>query len=340
MRKSLLVLFAYLFTSVYAQAYAADNQAGGINWYTNYDEAVKASKASSKPLLLLFTGSDWCTWCIRLESEALNTPEFAQAAGDKFIFVKLDFPVHKTLPLDVTAYNKQLQSRFGVTGFPSVVLLDANQQKQIGSTGYKAGGGKAYADHLLKMLEGHTAYIQKVQTLDQHLLSGVDLKELYERAKELGRQQEASEIATQGIESDQDHYFMLERYRLLAEQGLVNSSDAIMIKHQLLHADPSNLRLTHYQLAIIDFEASCREKASADSSEQAVAVLTNYIEKFGNQDKENLWRLQMMIAQVYVEENQLPKALEYAQSSYQSAPPTAQPRIALTIKNLQAKSHL
>src|SRR3989339_2036693 len=63
-----------------------------IQWHTNYDEAAELAKTKSVPLVLFFTGSDWCTWCTKLEKEALDTKEFARLVGDKFVFVKLDFP--------------------------------------------------------------------------------------------------------------------------------------------------------------------------------------------------------------------------------------------------------
>lgn len=337
MYRTLAVLFTCLFTSMCSLAQAADGRSSRIEWQTNYDAAVKIARASSKPILLLFTGSDWCTWCIKLENEVFNTPEFAEAAGDKFVFVKLDFPLNKSLPADQTAQNKELQKKFSVPGFPTVIILDSSQQKQIGSTGYRPGGGKQYAAFLLKMVDDHAGYTQKVQGLDKQQLSGTDLKHLYEHATELGRTQEANQIAMHGVASDQDHFFMLERYRLLAEQGFTGNDEAVTIKDQLLAADPSNLKLTHYQLAVIDFEASCRQTNQAGPKDPAVAPLIDYIAKFGEQDKENLWRLQMIISQVYFEEDKLPEALKYAQSSYQSAPSTVQPTIGLAIKNIQTK---
>lgn len=95
-----------------------------------------------------FTGSDWCSWCKKLESEALNTNEFAQIAGDKFIFVLLDFPSNGQYPKQ----NSELQARYGIQGFPTLVILDSNGNK-IGSTGYQPGGGRAYAEHLLKFVK-------------------------------------------------------------------------------------------------------------------------------------------------------------------------------------------
>lgn len=82
-----------LFLIVSALTYQVPIRAENIHWLTNFDEAVNQSRNTSKPVLILFTGSDWCTWCTRLEKEVFSTNEFAQAASDSFIFLKLDFPV-------------------------------------------------------------------------------------------------------------------------------------------------------------------------------------------------------------------------------------------------------
>lgn len=333
--KKALALIVPLFLIVAFSSFQAE--ARQINWLTNYDEAVKVSRANSKPIVLFFTGSDWCTWCIKLDDEALKTAEFADLAGDKFVFVKVDFPLNRVQPADIVAQNKRLQKQFDVAGFPTIIILDPIQQKQIGSTGYRAGGGRQYAMYLLKMVDDHTAYKQKIENLDNNGLSGSDLRQLYERASELRRDSDAAFIATVGVDSDQKHFFLLERYRILAEQGQSHSDAAIAIKQKLLSSDPYNSKLTHYNVAIIDFESSCRMVKDNTSSEEAVASLEDYIQKFGDKDRDNRWRLQMLISQAYFESNHYAEALKYAQSSYQSAPPAAQQEIATAIHSIEAK---
>lgn len=145
--QKLIALFLSFFVLSCFTADALTSQSR-INWTTNYQDAVNQSKATSKPIVLFFTGSDWCSWCKKLESEALNTDEFAQIAGDKFIFVVLDFPSNGHYPKE---FN-DLKSKYGIQGFPTLVILDSNGNK-IGSTGYQPGGGRAYAEHLLKLVK-------------------------------------------------------------------------------------------------------------------------------------------------------------------------------------------
>ncbi len=337
MKRSMLFL-ALLLAATYQIVNASDSRNHQITWFTNYDEAVKQARSTTKPIIMLFTGSDWCSWCIKLEAEVFNTAEFAEAAGDKFIFLKLDFPLNTTLSPDNIAQNKQLQKKFDVSGFPTVVLLDA-QQQQIGSAGYRPGGGKPYAIYLFKILDDHTSYKQKMQTVDKQptSVSGSDLKRLYEHATECGRQFDANQIAALGTSSDQKHFFLLERYRLLAEQGKIRNEESLAIRKQLLADDPSNLKLTYYQVAVIEFEAACKERGNECPPEATVASLLEYIKRFGDKDRENLWRLQMIISQVYFDQDKLTEALSYAESSYQTAPSTVQPEIATAIKNIQSQ---
>lgn len=202
MKRMILFLSLVIWTT-FMTADAADNK---IKWLTNFDEAIQLSSKTSKPIILFFTGSDWCTWCIKLEEESLSRPEFAEAAGDKFIFVKLDFPIKRQLSPEITAQNKRLQKQYSVNGFPTIVIIDAKQH-QIGTTGYRQGGGKQYAAYLFKLVEDNSAYKQKVDTLEKQKMSSTDLKQLYDRASSLGRWADANKIIEAGIKTDQKVFF-------------------------------------------------------------------------------------------------------------------------------------
>lgn len=126
--------------------------ASSLQWYTDYQTAEGVAKKQQKPMLLYFTGSDWCGWCKKMDQEIFASPDFISDAGDKFVFVDLDFPMNKKLPQNETEQNARLKQRYGVTGYPTIIILDANGGF-IGQTGYRAGGGKAFATYLQTFLQ-------------------------------------------------------------------------------------------------------------------------------------------------------------------------------------------
>jgi len=317
----------------------SDAPPSNIDWQTNYEAAAQQAKATSKPLLLFFTGSDWCTWCNKLDEEALNTPDFANKVGNKFIFVKLDFPLYSAQDSQLKIQNKQLQQRFDVRSYPTIIIVDPQQNQQIGSTGYRPGGGQLFADHLLQLIDGYSSYKQKMSALDSGKLTGHEFKQLYEKAKKLDLQNDANRIVKRGIHSDESLFFLTERYRFLSYDGQIHSKEAMALRQQLLAADPSNQKFIPYQIAIIEYETYAAEMEKEHySPEIAIAPLNAYIEKYGHQDKEHLWRLQMMIAQVYLDKDQMLPALKYAQDCYESAPYAAQSEIARAVQNIRSQA--
>ncbi len=110
-------------------------------------------------MLLFFTGSDWCGWCIRLQKEVLKTPEFTNWAKKNVVLVELDFPNSKQQSEKIKQQNNDLQQIFGIQGYPTVYFATAKLKNGkasytgIGKTGYVAGGPSAWlnvADGILK----------------------------------------------------------------------------------------------------------------------------------------------------------------------------------------------
>lgn len=334
-----LIFFAIAVCAFQGHLYAAQDAKKSIQWQTSFETAVAESKSTKKPILLLFTGGSWCPACVLLEKEVLSTQEFADATAKEFIFVKLIFPKSGANSDDprTLAQNNQLADRFYVRGYPTIVVLDP-EQKQIGSTGYRPGGPTPYITHLLKMVKEYTSYKQQMQNVGTQKFSGGQLKHLLDKARSLEFYGDINEIIRIGMESDQKAYFQIERYRLMAKEKALQEPEAIALKQELLQSDSPQLQQNAYQIALIDFEVLSNEAELEEiSPEFAVAPLVSYLDKFAGQDKENTWRLQMLISQVFLDNNKLAQALRYAQSSYEAAPAKVQPEIATAIRNLSAE---
>lgn len=149
----IVLLFLLVFGSMTTQAQE-------LTWETNINKAIEVSNKTNKPLLLFFTGSDWCGWCIRLQKEVLKTPEFTKWANENVVLVELDYPRRMPQTAEIKKQNAELQQAFGIQGFPTVffakaITTDGKTNFQgLGNTGYVAGGPTAWlavADGILKM---------------------------------------------------------------------------------------------------------------------------------------------------------------------------------------------
>ena len=133
-------------------------QAQELTWQTDINKAMEISKKSKKPIMLFFTGSDWCGWCIRLQKEVLKTPEFAKWAKDNVVLVELDFPRRTPQQPEIQKQNMELQQALGVRGYPTVWFVNATKKdgkinlEQLGSTGYVAGGPTPWLEGANKIL--------------------------------------------------------------------------------------------------------------------------------------------------------------------------------------------
>ena len=117
-----------------------------LEWLTDVPMALERAKAENKVVLLDFTGSDWCGWCIKLKSEVFDQPAFAAFAQNKLIMVELDFP-RKPQTAELRANNEAWKEKFEIAGYPTIILLDAYGNKLM-RTGYRAGGPANYIAHL------------------------------------------------------------------------------------------------------------------------------------------------------------------------------------------------
>lgn len=119
-------------------------------WLTDFAAAKKQAAADKKPILMFFTGSDWCIWCQRLHEGVLDKPEFTDFAK-KLVLVELDFPQEKELPAELKKQNAELAEKFKVDGYPCTVVLASDGETVLGRlSGYSA----EYIDKIQDILDG------------------------------------------------------------------------------------------------------------------------------------------------------------------------------------------
>jgi thioredoxin-related protein len=121
---------------------------------TDFEAASEKAKAEGKYLLLDFTGSDWCGWCVKLNDEVFSKDAFKTYAAENLITVELDFPRRKQIPEATKKQNEELAKKYGVRGFPTILILSP-EGELVEKTGYRRGGADAYVKHLEAIIAKH-----------------------------------------------------------------------------------------------------------------------------------------------------------------------------------------
>ena len=118
-------------------------------WIDDYDTALKRAADEERLIVANFSGSDWCGWCKRLDSEVFNTDDFRKGATNRYVLLMVDSPRDRSLlSPKAREQNPKLVEKYGISGFPTVLILDA-KGKTVSELGYRRGGPENY----LKALE-------------------------------------------------------------------------------------------------------------------------------------------------------------------------------------------
>lgn len=308
-------------------------------WHTDYAEAQSLSSKSEKPLLLFFNGSDWSGWAMKMKHEILDLPQFQEKIERELVCVDIDFPKHQALPEKIRQQNLTLKKNYDVSETPSLLLVDVDG-RLIAKVGYIPESIETLSEDLLRFLKQDKELQRGIQTLEASLSStekavdeSCNIRRLYALAQELRQPPALERVIALGLKT-QDPYFYTEKYRLLLEQGGFNSAAALKIREELSTLDPINAQGTHFTLALIDYQ----ELSQRGSPQKAIEPIKNYLERFGSQDLENAWRLELMLAEAYLESQEYGLALEYAQKAYDSAPESRWNEVAQSVEYIKAHS--
>ena len=171
MKKFLLAL-TLLATFVAAQAAPV--------WLTDLDAAKAQGAKENKPVMVNFTGSDWCPPCQSLHKSVFVTAEFA-AFASKYVLVELDYPRTKPQSPELKAKNREWQQKYAVNSFPTVLLIDAKSGEVFGKT---VGFGGQSAKEYLEKLASFQNTPEGKASLDQEQKTAADRSA---KSRELGQ---------------------------------------------------------------------------------------------------------------------------------------------------------
>ena len=133
---------------------ATSLRATELTWRTDFAEASKQAAQEHKYILLDFTGSDWCPWCIKMDKEVFDGSQFSDFAAKNLVLVKVDFPRKAAQSPNEKSQNEELAKKYAIEGFPTYVLLDSSGKEVRRQVGYLQGGATAFIGWLA--LSGQT----------------------------------------------------------------------------------------------------------------------------------------------------------------------------------------
>ncbi len=141
------ILIAFLFIAFFSINNYAQN-----DWKYDYDKALELAQSEKKPVLILFTGSDWCPPCKRLHAAIFHSEEFEKWAKNNLIMVLADFPrmQKNQLSKEQSKKNENLAKKFNIRGLPTVILLNNYGKILYRTSGYRGESPKEYINNIIE----------------------------------------------------------------------------------------------------------------------------------------------------------------------------------------------
>jgi len=124
---------------------SAPKHKGG--WLEDFESAKEIAASEDKPILMLFTGSDWCPYCVKLEKNVLKEKEFKSYADEELVLMMVDFPRRKKQKRSLAEANKKLNQQYGIRGYPTLVLVD-EKGKALSTFGYGGQDAEKFVESL------------------------------------------------------------------------------------------------------------------------------------------------------------------------------------------------
>ena len=222
----------------------------------DYNAALKRAKDNSKPIFILFTGSDWCSWCVKFEKEVLSKSEFLDYATNTWELVVADFPQKKKIAPELKKQYQALQKKYAVRGFPTVMLIDA-KGKELCSAGYSKGGAKVWLEKFLNKL--------KITPLVEQYLAPIEKK-----VRAIGEESRDEITANVKTLEPTDYKKWLQEYKSIANKYLpkvkaisdelakLNVPDEILEKKEELSEEVNFMMVSFESAAKMDVEKEAK----------------------------------------------------------------------------------
>lgn len=308
-------------------------------WQNDYSTALELARLEKKPLLLFFNGSDWDASAMKMKHEILDSPSFYGRTASAFVYLEIDFPKYLPLSAATRTQNEELKKRFHVLDLPTLLMIDQNE-RVIAHISYLPESGDQFAAELLEIIRKDGELLCGLKEMEQASPGIEGLKHLYRIASELSSPSAIDRIVQKGIESEEP-FFLLEKYRLLVIKGQKESPEAKQLRSRLVGLDVTQEleggQTLGFTLALIDFQELC-QKGGLPAAQ--ARPLQDYLDTFGHLDRKNIWRIEMMIAELYLDADCWQEAFEHAQKAHDLAPEPARQEIAHSLDYIRSRPAL
>ena len=153
--KDVMIALAVVFAATVAFGAPAVSRSVTKGWIEDFEAAKQQAAQDGKFILMDFSGSDWCGWCKRMDEEVFSQNKFVKEASKQYVLVMIDSPRDKSILSKLAlAQNDGLRTKYGVRGFPSVVIVDSAGEVVKRHSGYRKGGPKGYLKYLEELMNG------------------------------------------------------------------------------------------------------------------------------------------------------------------------------------------
>lgn len=240
-----------------AWALAALVPAWAAEWMTDLEAAKAKAAAENKAVLVDFTGSDWCGWCIRLRQQVLDTPAFEQYAKDKFVLMEVDLPQNPKFDPALRARNEQIAQQYAVSGFPTVMVLTPKGE----------------------VVGGFNGFLPTVQAVSKQLEAALTTSDLLKQAE---TQQGAQQLDS-----------LVKAYRSLPEKMQANARS---LRQRIIALDPQDTTGIGRLQKIEDERAALQDALSAaQSTAEAVAVIDKALAQAYPENKTGMLQMKFQV---------------------------------------------
>jgi len=267
------------------------------SWETDWNKALEKAGKSGQPVLVDFTGSDWCPGCIYLRKNIFDTDEFAKYAADhQFVLLELDFPrTAGKMPPEQLKFHEELMRRYGVSSFPTVLLME--------------GDGAPYAK-ILGATRTPGEYLKKLEAAGE---TRKKLKEAVVAARPLKGKEKLDQLVKtlNVLPGDFQHF----QKNLIAEIRVLDPEDKYGFAGK-------SERSAAMEKQLFMWEQFCRKYSGKNSPEELRASRQEALQML--EKKDILPPIRLLIAKYisdgYAIEHNFPKVLEYLEIARDADP--------------------